>query len=258
MYIPWFTPHRRRRLIAQPFPGPWLGILDRNVRHYAALSNDEQKKLRDDLRILIAEKHWEGCGGLTMTDEIKVTIAAQACLLTLNIEHNYYARVRSILVYPTLFVTPHKKTGRGGIVTEGGGINSGEAWYGGPVILSWNDARGGGRGLRPGHNLVLHEFAHALDMMDGLVNGTPPIKGRKESAQWHRVMTEEFSELTVRAEQGMPTLLNQYGATNVGEFFAVATECFFEQGASLRDEHPRLYAVLRGYYAQDPARWWNE
>lgn len=254
MYLPFITPRRRRRLIAEPFPGPWLQILHRNVRLYGLLDSELQKRLRDDLRVFIAEKYWEGCGGLEMTDAVKVTIAAQACLLTLNIDRDYFPRVKSVLVYPTSFVTPHKRVGRGGIVTEGG-VNSGEAWQSGPIVLSWDDVVAGGRGVRPGHNVVLHEFAHALDMMDGLINGTPRLKGRRDFLRWHEVMTREFEELSGRAVYGQPTLLNQYGATNVGEFFAVATECFFEQGWMLEQWHPALYEVLRGYYGQDTARW---
>lgn len=252
MIASWIRNRRRRKLIAQPFPAEWLRHVMRNVRHYQLLSENEQARLRDDLRIFIDDKYWEGGGGLELNDEMKVTIAAQACLLTLNIDHDYYKRVRTILVYPNAFMVPERRQGRGGIISEGG-INSGEAWFRGPVILSWADAHGGGRGATGGRNLVLHEFAHALDMMDGLVNGTPPLKDRQQYIQWHDVMTNEYQQLVQRAQRGEPTLLDQYGATNVGEFFAVATECFFQRPVELRAFHSRLYDVLRGYYKQDPA-----
>lgn len=251
--ISWFRNQRRRRVLAESFPEAWVRHLQRNVRHYASLTEDEQARLRDDLRVFISEKYWEAVGGLELTDEIKVTIAAQACLLTLNHEgHDFFGRVRTILVYPQPFITPHKRHGPGGVVSEGG-INSGEAWFRGPVILSWADALAGGRGHTNGRNLVLHEFAHALDMLDGLINGTPVLNDREQYAQWHRVMTDEYNRLRQSAQLGQPTLLDHYGASNVGEFFAVATECFFERPEWMHQLHPQLYGVFREYYRQDPA-----
>lgn len=258
MVFQWIQNRRRRVLLAQPFPNEWLRYLHQNVRHYALLTADEQSKLRDDLRIFIADKYWELAAGkfngtVEVTDEMKVTIAAQACLLTLNIaDHDYYSRVRTVLVYPNAFIAPQPRHGPGGVVSEGS-INSGEAWYRGPIIISWADALAGGRGQMGGHNLVLHEFAHALDMMDGLVNGTPQLNGRAQYARWHEVMTAEYERLVAAYQRGEPSLLDQYGATNVGEFFAVVTECFFEQGVFLKQFHPALYEVLRNYYRQDPA-----
>jgi len=251
--LSWFKSRHRRRLVVRDFSEEWLRYLLRNVRHYQVLTDDEQRRLRDDLRIFIDDKYWEGGGGLELTDEMKVTIAAQACLLTLNIDHDYYKRVRTILVYPNAFMVPERRQGRGGIISEGG-VNSGEAWFRGPVILSWADALSGGRASSGGRNLVIHEFAHALDMMDGLVNGTPPLKDRRQYLQWHDVMTREYQQLIAHARRGEPTLLDQYGATNVGEFFAVATECFFQRPVELQAFHPRLYEVLKGYYKQDFAQ----
>ncbi len=251
----WLKSRRRKKLLAQPFPSDWLLHLQRNVRHYLFLTAVDQSKLRDDLRIFIADKYWEASGDLPtkVTDEMKVTIAAHACLLTLHIPDNdFYSRVQTVLVYPTAFVAPHKRTLPGGIISEGA-INSGEAWYRGPIIISWADALADGRGHRRGHNLVIHEFAHALDMTDGMVNGTPPLANRDQYLRWHRVMTDEFQQLIQASERGEPTLLDQYGATNVAEFFAVATECFFEQSPFMRQFHPALYEVLKDYYRQDPA-----
>lgn len=257
----WLKSRRRRTLLAQPFPNDWLLYLQRNVRHYHLLKDDERIKLRDDLRIFIDDKYWELGGdwsalnehGREVSDEMKVTIAAQACLLTLHIpDHDHYKRVQTVLVYPNAFIPSHKRQMAGGIVSEGG-INTGEAWFRGPIIISWPEALAGGRGLTRGRNLVLHEFAHALDMMDGLINGTPLLGSKDEYARWHEVMTGELQRLTEASNRGEPTLLDQYGATNVGEFFAVATECFFEQAVFLRQVHPRLYDVLRDFYRQDTA-----
>jgi Mlc titration factor MtfA (ptsG expression regulator) len=254
MVFSWLRQRRRRRILSQPFPPAWLEYLRQNVAHYRFLSESEKSKLRDDIRIFIEEKNWEGCGGLQMTDEIKVTIAAMACLLVLGMEHNYFDRVKSILVYPTAYVAP-ESTDRGtGIVDEMGEARLGEAWYRGPVVLSWDEARADGRLRHRGHNVVFHEFAHQLDMLDGAIDGTPPLASAKESQRWHNVMTAEYERLVRKAEEGRATLLDSYGATNEGEFFAVATECFFERPVEMSTRHPQLYELLRDYYKQDPAK----
>src|SRR6516165_5094997 len=152
----WLRKRRRRRLLATPFPSDWLDHLDKNMASYAMLTETEQARLRDDLRVFVAEKTWEGCGGLTITDEIKVTIAAQACLLLLGIEHDYFSRVLSILVYPTTYRSAGGEIGSGGVVHEGVG-RLGEAWYGGPVVLSWESVQSGGQNARDGRNVVFHE-----------------------------------------------------------------------------------------------------
>ena len=201
--------------------------------------------------MLVDEKDWEGCGGLEMTDEIRVTIAAQACLLILNIEHEYYRRVTSILVYPAAYKTMPSR-GRDGVIREGQ-ANLGEAWLRGPVVLSWDDARRGALDPKDGHNLVFHEFAHKLDMLDGAADGTPPLADQETLRQWVQTMTREFAALRDAAERGRKTVLDTYGATNPAEFFAVATECFFEKARQLRQRHPAVYELLKDYYQQDPA-----
>ena len=201
--------------------------------------------------MLVEEKDWEGCGGLEMTDEIRVTIAAQACLLILNIEHEYYRRVTSILVYPAAYKTMPSR-GRDGVIREGQ-ANLGEAWLRGPVVLSWDDARRGALDPKDGHNLVFHEFAHKLDMLDGAADGTPPLADQETLRQWVQTMTREFAALRDAAERGRKTVLDTYGATNPAEFFAVATECFFEKARQLRQRHPAVYELLKDYYQQDPA-----
>jgi MtfA peptidase len=254
MIFTWLKQRRRRRILSQPFPEKWLEYLRNNVVHYRFLSAAEKKRLCDDVRIFIAEKNWEGCGGLAMTDEIKVTIASMACLLVLGMEHNYFDRVKSILVYPSAYVVPDTPERGTGIIDDVGEARLGEAWYRGPVVLSWDDARADGRLRHRGHNVVFHEFAHQLDMLDGVIDGTPPLKDEQEARRWRDVMTAEYESLVRRTEQGRATLLDSYGATNEGEFFAVATECFFEQPIELSERHPRLYELLRDYFRQDPAK----
>jgi len=247
-----FKRRRRRRILARPFSAEWLSHLQRNVHHYTVLSEAERAKLRDDLRIFITEKRWEGCGGLVVTDEMKVTIAALACLLVLHLPVDRCRRVKDILIYPASYNIPHSQSVGGGVVREGIGA-SGTAWYRGPVILSWVDVLAGARNASDGRNVVLHEFAHKLDMLDGLVNGTPPLRHRRQYLRWHRVMTDAFEDLRRDSEEGRATLLRAYGATNPGEFFAVATECFFERPRAMRSEQANLYDVLREYYRQDTA-----
>lgn len=244
----WLRDRRRRRLLATPFPPQWLEYLHRNVAHFRHLNPQEQKRLCDDLRIFLAEKYWEGCRGLHVTDEMKVTISAQACLLVLGLRHNYFAQVQTVLIYPRAYLVPGQ-TRIGHLAAEGFDPVLGNTQYRGPVILSWADVKE----AHGGHNLVLHEFAHQLDFLDGMVDGTPPLEDPKEYETWREVMTDEFERLRKEAEQGRPTLLDPYGATNEAEFFAVATECFFEQPVAMTARHPRLYQLLRDYYHQDPA-----
>jgi Mlc titration factor MtfA (ptsG expression regulator) len=253
MIFSWLQRRRRRKLLAQPFPAQWLRYLHKNVVHYQFLSETEQARLRDDLRIFIAEKSWEGCGGLQMMDEIKVTIAAQACLLVLGMEHNNYDRVQSILVYPHGYVAPPPEMNAPGVIVDTGDARLGEAHYRGPVILSWEEVLRDGRHPRGGRNLVFHEFAHQLDMLDGVINGTPPLQDRAQARRWHDVMTAEYNRLIEASAQGQATLLDQYGTTNEAEFFAVATECFFDRPGPMLRRHPQLYALLAEYYHQDPA-----
>ncbi len=253
MIFSWLQRRRREKIVAEPFPPEWLAYLNKNVAHYRYLSEAEQARLRDDLRIFIAEKTWEGCGGLRITDEMKVTIAAQACLLVLGMEHNYFDRVLSVLVYPHGYRAPTPEFVNPGMVVDASSDRLGESHYRGPVILSWEDVLEDGRYPQGGKNLVFHEFAHQLDMLDGVVNGAPPLQGREAVKRWQEVMTAEYERLVRESQHGRATLLDQYGTTNEGEFFAVATECFFDRPVQMAHRHPQLYELLRDYYRQDPA-----
>ncbi len=252
----WLRERRRQRRLAEPLPEAWDAIIRTNVAHDAWLDRDERKHLRDLLRIFIAEKRWEGCGGLEVTDEIRVTIAAQACLLILNLPHDGYRQVRTILVYPSTVVVPPRPLRAFEIPTapvRGPTPVLGEAWLRGPVVLVWDAVRRNSRHPETGHNVVYHEFAHKLDMLDGLADGTPPLHGREEIRRWAEVCSREYLALRDRVAQGKPGLLDAYGATNEAEFFAVATEEFFDRPVALRTRHPELYEVLQGFYRQDPA-----
>ncbi|HEV3136693.1 MAG TPA: M90 family metallopeptidase [Pirellulales bacterium] len=252
MILSWLKERRRKKILASPFPSPWLAYLRNNVIQYDSLTPVEQAKLRDDLRVFIAEKNWEGCAGLELTDEMKVTIAGQACLMALALDGDPFGQVLSILVYPTPYAVPEEHWHEGWSIA-GEAAHLGESWYRGPVILSWADVRRDARHPGEGRNLVWHEFAHQLDMLDRSTNGTPPLADPQQRRRWHDVMTKEFEQLIADADEGRATLLDTYGASSEAEFFAVATECFFDCPVDLRSEHPRLYELLGEYYRQDPA-----
>ena len=252
----WLRERRRQKILAEPFPAEWGGYIARNVAHYRWLDDREQRQLCDLVQVFVAEKHWEGCGGLSLTDEIRVTIAAQACLLVLELPHDLYRKVQSILVYPSTVVVPPRNPNAFEIPTapiEGPLPILGEAQLRGPVILVWDAVKRAGRHPETGHNVVYHEFAHKLDMLDGRADGTPPLHGRAEYQRWSDVCSREYLALRDRAEQGKPGLLDAYGATREAEFFAVATELFFDRPVDLRTRHPDLYEVLQAFYRQDPA-----
>lgn len=252
MILGWFEGRRRRKILSSPFPRAWLGHLRKNVRHYSLLSDSEQEQLRDMMRIFIAEKSWEGCGGLRLTEEIKVTIAAQACLMILGFPGYYFDNVRNILVYPGAYVASEAQRDRFGLVHEGPSPRAGESWRGGTVVLSWAEAREGGRDAADGRNLVFHEFAHQLDRINGEAGGMPPLPNRASERRWDEVIAAEFAQLDDDADHERVSLLDQYGATNKAEFFAVATECFFERPVEMARTHPHLFEILRAFYGRMP------
>ena len=253
MILSWLKQRRRRKLIEQPFPEAWIETIHRNVAYFSYLDDAEQARARDILRVIVAEKNWEGCGGLTMTDEIKVTIAALVSIMLLGLEHDYFSNVLSILVYPAGFEVPRRRE-VGGLELDEPNDLLGEAWYRGPVILAWKEVRDEGRHPHSGRNLVWHEFAHQLDMLDRSIDGTPPMRSREQRQRWAEVMTAEFEQLKDDAQHHRPGLIDYYGATNEAEFFAVVTECFFDLPGELKEDHPELYSLLADYFGQDPAR----
>ncbi len=252
----WFTERRRRKLAAQPFPSDWEEAVRRNVAHYCMLDTAEQGRLRGLIQVFSAEKYWEGAGGLELTDEIRVTISAQACLLLLGLPHDYYKNVLTILVYPSTVVPPPRKVGPFEIPLaplEAPHPLIGQAFAQGPVILIWDAVLHGSRHPEQGHNVVYHEFAHKLDMLDGAADGTPPLQDRAEFGDWVAVCSREYLRLKHAAEAGRKSFLSAYGAVNEAEFFAVATEEFFDRPLRMREHAPDLYRVLGEYYRQDPA-----
>ena len=249
-----FKTRRRHRLRSQPFPASWLAIIQRNVPYYERLTHAEQQELQGTIQVFVAEKNFEGCGGLEMTDEIKVTIAAYACILLLHIEHNYYPRLQSMLVYPDAYPVPAVRRVVGNIVVEGNEMRVGESWRTGAVVISWNHVLHRPADPSGSRNVALHEFAHQLDQEKGVADGVPVLPRSSMYRAWARILGREYQELSEAAAANRPTLLDKYGATNPAEFFAVVTEYFFEQPQQLKERHPELYEELKLYYGQDPAR----
>lgn len=246
---------RWTRAQAQPFPAHWRTILQRRVPIWRHLPADLQLQLKKLIQVFVAEKAFIGCGGQRITDEVRITIAAQACLLLLNRPNHYFPALRQILVYPGSFIVPRGHTDGMGIAHHGHAVLSGESWSQGQVVLSWQDTLEGAADPFDGHNVVIHEFAHQLDQENGGANGAPALGNSQRYAHWSAVMQAEFETLQWSAEQGEETLLNPYGATNPAEFFAVATEVFFERPHHLAYQHPALYRELSQYYRVDPRNW---
>ena len=245
-----------RRGARAPVPPEWEALVRANVAHYSVLDVAERTELHAMMQVFLEEKQWEGCGGLDLTDEIRVTIAAQACLLQLGLPHDYYRNVETIIVYPSTVVPPERQPGvferADGLVDAAVPI-LGQAFTQGPVILVWDAVLHGARHPEQGHNVVYHEFAHKLDMLDGAADGTPPLADRAQLDEWVAVCSREFLRLCSLAEKGHKTFLNAYGAKNEAEFFAVATEEFFDRPLALQKHSPDLYHVLSAYYCQDPS-----
>ncbi|MGA2059896.1 MAG: zinc-dependent peptidase [Thermoguttaceae bacterium] len=251
----WHKNQRRQKLLAMPFPATWLEYLADNVRHYPLLEPSKQAVVQAVVRVFAAEKHWDGGdGGFTITDEMKATVAGQAALLVLGLDEPYYFdRVKSIILYPRTFTNSFRLYRDFAIVPKRMSL-AGQSWRHSPIILSWRDVLQCGRNAGNGMNVVVHEFAHHLDGLDGEVDGTPPLAGEQEKI-WYRVTEAEYLRLVGSARRGEVTLLNHYGAKNRAEFFAIASECFFEQPLAMRRQHPELYNILRDFYRQDPAQW---
>ncbi|MET0333032.1 MAG: M90 family metallopeptidase [Rhizobacter sp.] len=253
---PLWTAWRRARIRRQPFPLAWREILRRRVPYVRHLPADLQLQLKKHIQVFVAEKPFIGCAGLTVTDEMRITIAAQACLLLLNRQRpGYYPALRQVLVYPGAFAVDRVHADGSGVLQEQRLALSGESWSQGQVILSWQDALDGAADPGDGHNVVVHEFAHQLDQENGAANGAPHIGGRARRERWSQVMAEAFAQLQAQVEHGAPSLLDPYGATNPAEFFAVASEVFFEQPQAMAEAHPALYGELSRFYRLNPLSW---
>ncbi len=249
---PWWTERRRARLRALPFPPAWRRILRRRVPAVTRLPPDLQQRLKGHIQVFVAEKPFIGCAGQTISDDQRVTIAAQACLLLLGQPRpRYYPRLREVLVYPDAFVVNRVMAQAGGVVQAQRQALSGESWTQGRVILSWADTLAGAADPADGRNVVVHEFAHQIDQDKGVADGRPWRVSRAQRQRWAQVMGEAFERL----RQQPSALISNYGATEPAEFFAVLSELFFEQPQALAAEVPAVYRELALLYQVNPLAW---
>jgi MtfA peptidase len=237
-------------------------MLRRNLSLYRYLPAEDRGELEGHIQVFLAEKRFEGCDGLSITDEIRGTVAAQACLLLLHRDTDYYPGLRSIVIYPSAYTAEETSYSDHGVVTERQDHRLGESWESGAVVLAWDSVLHGAADASDGHNVALHEFAHQLDQEDGVADGAPVLDAKLFSPErqgrylaWARILSAEFERLQQEVHRGQSTVLDAYGATNPAEFFAVATECFFEQPQKLLKKRPELYEQLRKFYRQDPVLW---
>ncbi|WP_210330308.1 zinc-dependent peptidase [Aliikangiella sp. G2MR2-5] len=254
VFRPKWDKWRRQKVAETPFPKSWRQILRKNVPYFYRMPADLQLQLKDKIQIFLDEKEFYGFEGLEITDEIRVTIAAQACLLILNRDIEFYPKLKSIYVYPMAFVAKHKGVDSAGVLQEHHRVLSGESWELGKVILSWKDSKEGGLDQEDGHNVIIHEFAHQLDQATGAANGAPFL-ANNSIKRWSEVFQKEFENLECQIRKGHKTLIDPYGATNPAEFFAVSSEVFFERTFELKQQHPDLYKELKDYYQLDPSVW---
>ncbi|MFZ6648303.1 zinc-dependent peptidase [Undibacterium sp. TJN25] len=251
----WLPRYRLQRAIRAPFPGNYSRILRRNIPAYARMPAHLQLQLKRLIKQFLHEKKFIGCDGFRMNDEVRMTIAGKACMLLLNRPARVFPDLKLVLVYPSAFIAPRTELGVGGIVTHANQTLSGESWSDGRVILAWDHVQQKGEDAIDGHNVVLHEFAHQLDSETGSTNGAPLLMSKARYQRWSAVMMREYQKLQQAAAYQLESVLDYYGATNPAEFFAVATETFFEKSWPMAELHPELFAELSEYYRVDPREW---
>lgn len=246
--------------MGRPFPEEWKSLLSKNVPYITKLPEEKRQKLHGLIQVFVHEKQFEGCGGLKITDEIKITVGAQACILMLGIDDPamLYPNLRSILVYPQNYFAQVKDYHEGGIVHEGVENRHGEAWSQGHVVLAWDEVKRGATHFRDGQNLVFHEFAHHLDYEYGLTEQAASADEDTSYLGWARILSDEYEEFLRALRSNQQTIFDAYGAENIEEFFAVVTECFFEQPRQLKQAHPKLYEQLSSFYKQEPAEYLDQ
>jgi Mlc titration factor MtfA (ptsG expression regulator) len=243
---------RLRRRPKGPFPPEWRSVIEERFVPWSTLTDDEKARLETLTRELVGRKNWEAARGFAISDDMKVTVAVHAALLILNLDHSYYRGVSAIIMHPTTMVLSGERAGpAGGVVTDSPMPILGQANLHGPITIAWDSVTNEARHPERGHNVVYHEFAHKLDMLDGSADGAPPLATKEEYQRWIRVCNREYELL--HSHDGGGHLLRDYAGVNPAEFFAVVTEVFFNKPQDMRGHKNELYQVLLGFYRQDPA-----
>jgi MtfA peptidase len=246
---------RQNRLKRRPLTPQQQATLEHSLPMYESLSVDERRRLQGHVLVFLSQKQFIGCRGLQVTEQMKVTVAAIAALLLLNERGKYFPRLRSILMYPDAYIAHERVAMAGGVVEERQVARLGESWTTDQVVLSWQQIQYDLIHWQDGQNVILHEFAHQLDQEDGKAEGVPVLQRDADYKTWAEIMTVEYQQLCDRTTKGQKTVLNPYGATNPAEFFAVATETFFEKPQQLMTHHGALYDQLQRYYQLNPLQW---
>lgn len=249
-YLFFYRDWRRRRQLRQPFPGEWRALLTDNVPLYRRLPPERQRQLEQYVQLFLAEKTFYGCAGFEIDDRVRVTIAGHACLLIVARSFDDYNDIRSILVYPDIFRVREQEHD-GPVVSVNDEIRAGEASSHGQVVLAWAECEDSARYPDEPYNVILHEFAHQLDYLDGAADGAPPLSGHQAQA-WQTAMSDAYNHLQDTLEQHEESWLDPYGATEPAEFFAVLTETFYQQPGHLKATQPAVYAVLCDFFRIDP------
>lgn len=252
--MPIFQYLKRRWILGKPFPESWQRILEEKVPYYQKLPLHYREVLKLRIMVFINEKLFEGCGGLQMTEQIKVIISAYACVLLLEEVSDYYPDLQSILVYPDDYLAPVNEEDEAGIITTGSEARKGESWNVGSIVLSWNDIEQNIYNEKDKQNLIFHEFAHQLDQHYGLTAGITNTGKVTQSNEWNDVMAASYKQLRKVTARTELTVLDNYGATEPAEFFSVATEAYFEDPKQLKKEFPDLYNQLNKFYIVDPVK----
>ena len=247
---------RRDKLLKMPMSEEWLGFIHKNLPVYKKMPRDLQRQLQGMTQVFVDEKEFIGAEGLEITDEMKVTIAAQACMLLLNRKEDIYPYLYNVIVYPDAYQHTHMVPDENGVMKEETITRLGESWTKGSVVLSWKHSKQGGSNFSDGHNVVIHEFSHQLDQADGVADGTPILEENSAYRGWGSVLGAEYKKLQTRSKkEKRRAVLREYGATNEAEFFAVSSEAFFEKPKQMRKKHPELFEELKEYYKVDPSEW---
>ncbi|MBK1853929.1 zinc-dependent peptidase [Verrucomicrobiaceae bacterium 5K15] len=239
---------RRAKLMSQRLSEADRRELIQDFPTFARLPNDLRDELEGLIHVFLDEKSFEACGGMEqVSDHMRRVIAAEACLLLVNRKHDFYRKLRSILLYPSAYKARNEHGDHD--------VRLGESWNSGSIVLAWDSVVAGGKNEEDGSNVTLHEFAHQLDQVDGAGDGVPELHGAGSYREWAQVFSRAFERFQKRLDKGKRTTLDPYGATNPAEFFAVATETFYEKPKQLQKAYPDLYQQLQQYYRVDPIEW---
>jgi len=246
--------HLGRKLLSTPLSAEFLAALQRRMPLYNRLPADLQQAMQGCINRFLFDMVFVGCNDFEIDDEVRLTVAANACLLILNRERKFFSGFESILIYPNTIIA--RQVSRDGLVeTHYDSTRAGESWHRGPLVLSWSDVEQGLRHDHDGHNVILHEFAHKLDEENSVIDGLPILREPEHYREWAEVLTREYDEFLLRVDSNRNEVIDDYGAVSAVEFFAVATESFFEKSKKMKRQLPELYAQFQQFYGLDPTQW---